>query len=119
MDESPSYSCGNARFSRSKKREQPIFHSRFAFRILDSILSKISLLFRKASNKEQKIFEWRRSDAVDGKVRYSSRGKKPSIVYNAVYMANTEWMDGSMTFHFSTPAEVFIDGEKVLTLRSL
>ncbi|KIO43382.1 S9 family peptidase [Sanguibacteroides justesenii] len=62
-----------------------------------------------------KDFQWRRSDAVDGKVRYSSRGKKPSIVYNAVYMANTEWMDGSMTFHFSTPAEVFIDGEKVLT----
>ncbi|WP_294139520.1 prolyl oligopeptidase family serine peptidase [uncultured Sanguibacteroides sp.] len=67
------------------------------------------------SEQETEGLQWKYSDMADGEVRYSSQEKTPSVVYNAVYMANTEWMNGSMTFYFNTNAEVFIDGEKVLT----
>lgn len=64
---------------------------------------------------ETEGLQWKYSDMADGEVLYSSQEKTPSVVYNAVYMANTEWMNGSITFYFNTNAEVFIDGEKVLT----
>lgn len=60
-------------------------------------------------------FRWQSSAIADGVVQTPSTGKETALVYNAVYLANSDWVTGTLDFHVYTPTEIFIDGEKVWT----
>jgi len=68
-----------------------------------------------ATESKAPSLQWTVSHTEQGKVQAVLPNATPALQYHAVYLANSEWMKGTLEFQLHTPTEIFIDGEKVYT----